>query len=51
MFFWGGIEAGLLEEKKRTFVLNLVQEEPVVEGEDTMRNLRTTFAGIFGEIK
>jgi len=27
------------------------QEEPVVEGEDTMRNLRTTFAGIFGEIK
>jgi len=27
------------------------ESAPVVEGEDTMKNLRKTFAGIFGDIQ
>ena len=27
------------------------QNGHIVEGEDTMKNLRTTFAGLFGDLK
>jgi len=28
-----------------------LQDEEILDGEDTMKDLRTTFAGIFGEKK
>jgi len=38
-------------EPKASKVADAPPEGPVVEGEDTMKNLRKTFAGIFGDIQ